>query len=79
MIKQPSSMSEALAHALALSISAPTKEKRDSATELADSFAAHLDAAQVEGAQRYSLQLVENAMVQAEKEKRGDPGDFALV
>lgn len=62
MIKQPNSTREALAHALALAITAPTDEKSAAALQLADTFAANLNALQVESAQRYSLVLVERAM-----------------
>ena len=55
MIKQPGSMQEALAHALALAITAPDDERAESALEIADELAASLSPNDVERAKLAAL------------------------
>lgn len=62
MIKQPGSVEEALAHALALAITAPDNERAESALEIADELAANLSSDKVERAQMAALVLVEEAL-----------------
>jgi len=61
MIKEPTSIDEALAQALALAITAPTERKSKAAIDLADTFAARLSVERVKAAQVESLRLVESA------------------
>ena len=55
MIKQPGSMQEALAHALALAITAPDDERAESALQIADELAASLSSDDVERAKLAAL------------------------
>ena len=67
MIKQPGSMQEALAHALALAITAPDDERAESALEIADELAASLSPNDVERAKLAALVLVNEAQEEATK------------
>ena len=65
MIKEPTSIDEALARALALAIAAPTEAKSKAAIELADTFAAHMTHERVEAARVESLRLVSSILENA--------------
>lgn len=67
MIKQPRSVQEALAHALALAITAPDNERAESALKIADDFAANLSPDDVERAKLAALVLVREAQEEATK------------
>ena len=67
MIKQPGSMQEALAHALALAITAPDDERAESALQIADELAASLSTDAVERAKLAALVLVNEAQEEATK------------
>ena len=67
MIKQPGSMQEALAHALALAITAPDEERAESALQIADELAASLSTDAVERAKLAALVLVNEAQEEATK------------
>ena len=67
MIKQPGSMQEALAHALALAITAPDDERAESALQIADELAASLSTDDVERAKLAALVLVNEAQEEATK------------
>jgi enoyl-CoA hydratase/carnithine racemase len=67
MIKQPGSAQEALAHALALAITAPDDERAESALEIADELAASLSPNDVERAKLAALVLVREAQEEATK------------
>jgi hypothetical protein len=64
MIKDQDCTIQALAQAVLAAGAASTKDERDEALALADTFAANLNSADVEKAHRYSQQLAEC----------GDPG-----
>ena len=65
MIKDPTSIDEALARALALAITAPTEKKSEAAIKLADTFAAHMSSERVEAARVESLRLVSSILENA--------------
>lgn len=67
MIKQPGSVQEALAHALALAITAPDDERAESALKIADQLAASLSSDDVERAKLAALVLVREAQEEATK------------
>ena len=67
MIKQPGSMRDALAHALALAITAPDDERSESALQIADELAASLSSDDVERAKLAALLLVNEAQEEATK------------
>ena len=67
MIKQPGSIQEALAHALALAITAPDDERAESALKIADELAASLSPNDVERAKLAALLLVREAQEEATK------------
>ena len=58
-MNNPKTVNDALAQALALSITASTEEKSKAALELADTFAAKLSKESVEAAKSAALILVE--------------------